>query len=1019
MSQEEIAGGSSKRLLWVSLNEIPAAAKLSASLTRFIFLAGFSLSLVSIDCSASDQPSERHWIEVEPILKSKCYPCHSHAARTTEGGLTLDSRNGWEKGGDSGPAIEPGKPERSLLVRAIRGADPETKMPPDETLSSKEIKIIEQWIQTGAFDPRTTPVAETMDADWWSLQDLRRPEVPNEGHPIDAFITQKHREKGLEPTGTADPTTLVRRAYMDLHGLHPTRQQVSEFLNTGTTDTFIDLIDQLLASPRYGERWARHWLDVIHFADSHGCEHDVKRDNAWRYRDYVIQRFNEDVCWDRFILEQLAADVIYPDEPHLNAALGFIAAGPLELSRAGTAPVAFDYLDRDDMVTQTTGAFLSTTASCARCHAHKFDPITQEDYYALQAVFAGIGKGDIEYDASSAVQKTRRDLERILSASNSKDRDILLLKQYQDIVKTWVIQQKESEVHWSPLQPNLFLSLGGATLTMQDDGTLFASGEVPDEERYTISAPVHLDRVTAIRLDVLRDERLPMSGPGRAGNGNLHLTEIDAHWIEDGSKSPVKLTIARASADFDQDGWTASQAIDGDTKSGWAIFPKVNESHHIVFELTAPLVTTKGGKLAITLKQLHPPKHVIGRFKLSVTDASGDMTTALPKVIKNGIAKPMESRTDEEQIAIAAAALKAHATHELETLPPKHAVYGVSASWSHAKKLESPQSPKPVHLLKRGAFNQPQELVAPGALSALSSLDVHFNKVDANDEASRRIALANWIADPTNPLTWRSIVNRVWHFHFGRGLVETTNDFGRMGKQPSHPELLDWLACWFRDDARGSLKELHRLILTSKTWQRSSGRDSYLQSHQLDADDVYLWKAHRRRLDADSFRDSLLSISETLDLKMGGPGVEHFIKSKGPQATPSLDYFSYDWNSPGANRRSIYRVVWRGIPDPFMEALDFPDLGMLAPERGESVSALQSLALFNNDFVLHCSIKAASRFESQATDSESQIRLAVEAILLRSPASDELIHYADYVAEHGLAAFCRVLFNSNEFLYVD
>ena len=260
-------------------------------------------------------------------MKSKCYPCHSHAARTTEGSLTLDSRNGWEKGGDSGPAIEPGKPERSLLVRAIRGADPETKMPPDETLSSKEIKIIEQWIQTGAFDPRTTPVAETMDADWWSLQDLKRPEVPSEGHPIDAFITQKHREKGLEPTGTADPTTLVRRAYMDLHGLHPTRQQVSEFLNTGTTDTFIDLIDQLLASPRYGERWARHWLDVIHFADSHGCEHDVKRENAWRYRDYVIERFNEDVRWDRFIKEQLAADVIYPDEPHLNAALGFIAAG--------------------------------------------------------------------------------------------------------------------------------------------------------------------------------------------------------------------------------------------------------------------------------------------------------------------------------------------------------------------------------------------------------------------------------------------------------------------------------------------------------------------------------------------------------------------------------------------------------------------------------------------------------------------------------------------------------------------
>lgn len=956
--------------------------------------------------------------KVQPLLDSKCVSCHSHGARAIEGGLTLDSRSGWQTGGDRGPAIFPGQPKQSLLIEAVRYDNPDLQMPPDEKLSDSEISVLERWISEGANDPRESKTPLQLDANWWSLKPLSRSAFSDQNsatttaaaephHPIDAFIA---------PTAKADRVTLARRLYVDLHGMQPSPAEVNAFVQDQSPDAYSHMVDRLLESPRYGERWARHWLDVIHFADSHGCEHDVKRDNAWRYRDYVIQRLNDDVAWDQFIREQLAPDVFYPEQPQLMAGLGFIAAGPLELSRAGTAPVAFDYLDRDDMVTQTMAAFVSTTANCARCHTHKFDPITQEDYYALQAVFAGIGKGDIEFDSSPNVMKRRRELESLLAATISSDKELLLSPLYSEAIEQWVARKELESVNWVPLDPDVFLSSGGATLTKQDDGTIFASGTVPDQEHYTITSQVTLKHVHAIRLDVFKDKRLPKNGPGRAANGNLHLSEIDIQWFPEGGDAPKRLTVARASADFDQDGWTSAQAIDGDDKTGWAIFPRVDESHYIVFELAEPIESGDQGKLAVTLKQLYPPKHLIGRFRLLVTDAEEGAATVISADARQGLKKPRAERSEKESLAIAAAALNAYARKELAALPPKQVVYGVSNSWSHAKKLSAPQSPKPVHLLRRGSFDKPLHEVGPGALSALDFSPARFELANASDESQRRAALADWLAHPDNPLTWRSIVNRVWHYHFGRGLVDTPNDFGRMGSRPAHPELLDWLAVWFRDEAKGSLKELHRLILTSGAWQSSSAvsANSSAEQHLTRQASV-----RRRRLDADVFRDSVLRISGKLDLTMGGPGIEQFAKTKGPQATSSLDYSAYDWNSPGSTRRSIYRVVWRGIPDPFLETLDFPDLGLLAPQRGNSVSALQSLALLNNHFVLHFSDQMAQRIESRHDVVADQVAMAVQATWLRLPTDNETNAFTAYVKQYGLAAFCRLLFNSNEFLYVD
>lgn len=986
------------------------------------------ICLIAVTLQA-EEPSDTEFFQsrIEPLLKEKCLSCHSHSARQMEGGLTLDSKSGWAAGGDRGPAVVPSKPDDSLLIKAVRYDDSDLQMPPEEKLTDDEIALFVEWVRHGAVDPRKEVSPQDSGTDWWSLKKLAAPTVPGEGHPIDAFVGRRLHESGLQPTELADRVTLVRRLYVDLHGLQPTPEQVRAFVEDDSPNAYEALVDRLLNSPRYGERWARHWLDVVHFADSHGCEHDVKRENAWRYRDYVIQRLNADVPWARFIREQLAPDVFYPQQPQLMAGLGFIAAGPLELSRAKTAPVTFDYLDRDDMVTQTMAAFVSTTANCARCHTHKFDPITQEDYYSLQAVFAGIGKGDIEFDISEEVYRRRRELDGLLAAAAKQDPEVLLQAAYRDVVHEWAAARTSRPVEWKPLNPDVFLSAGGATLTKQKDGSILASGTLPDQEQYTVTAAVDLSQLTAVRLEVLRDDSLPMAGPGRAANGNLHLSEVVLQWFPDGSNAPTTLKIADASADFDQNGWTSAQAIDGDLQSGWAIMPMVGQTHHIVFELQDAVDVSTGGRLAVTLKQLNPPKHVIGRFRLSVTDAEKGVARALPADVTAGLNRPPEQRTQVEATAIAAVALKEFAERELAGLPPKGVAYGVSSSWSHAGRLATPQTPKTVHLLRRGAFDKPVREVSPGALTAIDWLPGRFDVSDPGQEFQRRAALADWLAHPDNPLTWRSIVNRVWHYHFGRGLCDTPNDFGRMGSQPSHPELLDWLAVWFRDEAQGSLKKLHRLILTSRAWQRSStvswtagdgsrpGRSSY----DVDADNQLLWRMNRRRLDAEVFRDSVLQMAGRLDLTMGGHGVEQFTKSKGRQATPALDYSAFNWESTEARRRSIYRVVWRGIPDPFMEAMDFPDLGLLAPTRNFSVSALQSLTLFNNDFVLHGSKWIAQRVEAEQSELDVQVEQAVRLAWLREPSNEEQARFVKYVKQHGQAAFCRVLLNSNEFLFVD
>jgi mono/diheme cytochrome c family protein len=961
--------------------------------------------------------------QVEPILARRCLSCHSHAAGQMEGNLALDWKSGWATGGDRGPAILPGSPDESLLIQAVRHADADLKMP-DDKLPDAEIAILEAWVRDGAVDPRVAePAATAAPGDWWSLRPLVSPSPPAGSapvpqNPIDSFLDERLVKEGLVPVPEADRRSFIRRVSIDLHGLPPTPEEAAAFIADTAPGAHERLVDRLLASPRFGERMARHWFDAIHFADSHGFEHDVFRPNAWPYRDWVIKAFNDDLPWPTFVRAQLAADVFFPDDPPTFPALGYLGAGTYDHSAAATAPRSFENLDRDDMVTQVMSSLASTTANCARCHAHKFDPVSQEDYYALQAVFAGIGKGEIDWDSDSLVAAARKRWRRVAREALSAPETLLDDPENPAIVAAWESASQTRAV-WTTLPLATFTSAFGTELARLDDGSILSGGTPPEKEVITVTLRGPHAPITALRLDLLTDDSLPMKGPGRAHNGNLHLSEFDARVFRAGG-APAAVNIARSSADFNQESWTIEHALDGNPATAWGIHPEEGKPHHAVFVLAAPLVLGPDDTLAISLRQIHGGAHVIGRFRLSATSGDPDAAIALPAAAEEALAIPAATRTRAQQASIAAAILTPLAQAELTKLPPPNKLYAAATTAVNERGTIVFPAPREIHVLKRGDLDQPRGLVGPGALSAIVGLPSRFEFPPGTPESARRAALADWFVDEHNPLTWRSIANRVWQWHFGRGLCDTPGDFGRMGGLPSHPELLDWLAAEIR--RTGSLKAIHRLICTSLAYRRASLCPPEL--FRADPDNRLLARMSPHRLDAESFYDGVLLASGRLDDTRGGPAVAHFSQRPGAQLTPILDYDAFDWDSPGATRRSIYRVVWRGIPDPLFDALDFPDLGLLSPTRGFSASPLQALVLANNRFVLHHARHLARRAESAAPDPaadplQAKIGRMVQWTWQREPTSEETAELAALASRHGLEAVARALFNGDEFLFVD
>jgi hypothetical protein len=879
----------------------------------------------------------------------------------------------------------------------------------------------------------------------WAYRPLEKPALPIVKsqairNPIDQFIVAKLEQSGRASAPEAEKRTLLRRAYFGLIGLPPTPEDLKAFLSDTKPDAFERVVDHLLASPRYGERWARHWMDVVHFAETHGHDQDRIRTNAWPYRDYLIASLNADKSYSRFVQEQVAGDVLFPEDPQAIVALGFLAAGPWDESslrdiREDTIDRQIArYLDRDDVVSTVINTFTSTTVQCARCHNHKFDPIPQNDYYALQAVFAGVDRANRTYDADAKVHQKRMALFRERELAN-KDSAWLGSGEMAATVEAFERMHSASQRGWKILVPETFMPASDAILTRQTNDAILASGNRPERDTYTITTRAPLPTMTAIRLEVLADESLPKRGPGRQDNGNFHLSEFRLLVFERDAPRGRPVRFVNASADFNQSGWNIDHALDGNEKTAWGIHPKVSESHQAVFKLKEPLAIGEDAKLMFILKQLHGEGHVIGRLRLSMTsEQSPAMTTALPADVERILALPKSKRTEAEQAALAKFVVNQRITDELAALPKPSLVYAAASAFEPDASHKPAGAPRAVHVLKRGDINKPQAAAEPGALSCISVMPAKFELADAKNEGLRRAALAQWLTEPGNALTWRSIVNRVWHHHFGRGLVETPNDFGKMGSAPSHPELLDWLAVWFRDDAKGSLKFLHRLIVTSATYRQTSvisrtARPTALNTDSLitddskrtahDSDNRFLARMNRTRLDADQVRDTILQISGALDLRMSGPSDMQFDLQPGHHVTPKVDYAKFDVDSVNARRRSVYRFLFRTLPDPFMDALDCPAGDQLTPVRNASVTVQQALAMWNDAFVVNYADRLAQRLETLAKKPNEQIQLACELALSREPTEAELKDFGEYAGKHGLANFCRVLLNSNEFMFVN
>lgn len=979
--------------------------------------------------------------DVQPIFRKSCLGCHGPDKQ--KGEFRLDVRSVALEGGESyAPNILPGKGAESPLVKFISGGA-DLAMPPEgPRLSPREIAIIQAWIDQGAGWPDEVAGQLKDKNDWWSFRPLRSAESFSTALKaplsIDAFIQARLDAATIAPSPEADRTTLIRRLSFDLIGLPPTPEETAAFLADTDANAYEQLVDRLLNSPRYGERWARHWLDAAHFAETHGNDQDRIREHAWPYRDYLIQALNADKPYHLFIQEQIAGDVLFPDNPQATVALGFLAAGPWDESslkdiREDTLDRQIArYLDRDDMIATAINNVTSLTIQCARCHDHKFDPIPQADYYSLQAVFSGVERANRAYDPDPQIAIRRQHLLKRKSELQQKSAASMAALLNQDVrqsVDQWESRLGSQRAIWKEVTVESFASANGATLTRLSDGSILSGGARPEKDTVTIIATVPLPKLTSVKLEVLTDDSLPHKGPGRQDNGNLHLSEFEV-FIEG---QPTALQLINPRADFDQQGWGIERAIDKSEPTAWGIYPKVGQSHAAAFELREPLTSTEPIRLRFVLKQLHGQGHLIGRVRLLVSDAAPPVRIdLLPEAVTRILAIPASERSDEQRQELAWFQQTEDVEFELSRLPKPSLVYAAAADFEPQGGLVPPPGPRPIHILHRGDIRQPRDSAGPGALACITGLPSRFAIPPNAPESLRRAALARWLTSPENPLTWRSVVNRVWHHHFGRGLVPTLNDFGHMGETPSHPELLDWLAADFRDQGQ-SLKRLHRMIVTSATYRRTSVVASAATLEQLaalDPDNRLLSHRNRTRLDAESIRDAVLQASGRLDLRMGGPSDRQFDLQPGIHVTPKVDYSRFNLDSDPGRRRSIYRFLFRTLPDPFMETLDCPSGDQITPTRSNSVTVQQALALWNDVFIArHCEHIAARIEKECSTPGEgtdqskrglnSCIDRAVRLILCRPATANELVELKGYGDKHGLANVCRLLLNSNEFLFVN
>jgi mono/diheme cytochrome c family protein len=914
------------------------------------------------------------------ILASQCVSCHGPEKK--KGGLDLTLRERALAGGHSGAGIVPGEPGESLLVEKIT----EGEMPPTGALSADQVATVRAWVEAGAPYPVERLVARRAGADWWSLQPVRHPSPPEfRGSdaawlrtPVDAFVLAGLKAAGLQPAPPADRATLIRRVTFDLTGLPPTPAEVEAFLGNPDPCAYDALVDRLLASPHYGERWGRHWLDVVRFGESQGYETNLPRPTAWPYRDYVIHSFNRDTPFRQFVFEQIAGDTLSPGRDTADwltaSATGFLVGGAHDIvgnqTVEGTLQQRAD--DLDDMITVTGTTFLGLTVQCARCHDHKFDPIRQTDYYGLQAIFAGITHAEREILAPDV---HRRRLETAALAA-----ELSRVEQRLDSFEP--VARPESDVAARlKVNPRRNVERFAATKARVLRFTILATadGTEPCVDEIEVFTAATRDHAAPSKRETAVPSNIALASAGGTVTASSEYPGNPIHKIahlNDGHYGNGRSWISRVRGrGVITINWPEPAVIDrvvwGRDREG--VYRDRLASHYYL-------------EVGLEPDRLQVVASSLDRAALQ-SDAGSGESPAVSGLLSGAMPERAELL-----------ARRAMLTERLAQQRPTIKVYAGTFS-----------QPGPTHLLIRGDPTNKGPKVRPAGIAALNPALVI---VSGAPEADRRAALARWIADPASPLPARVMVNRVWHYHFGRGIVATPGDFGFNGSPPSHPELLDWLARAYTS-AGGCLKPIHRLILGSSTYQQSSRLDSHAQA--VDRDNRLLWRVAPRRLEAEAIRDAILAASGQLDTHMGGPGYNIWEKNTNYVAV----YKPRAELGPGDFRRMVYQFKPRSQPDPTFGAFDCPDAALVAPRRNISTTALQALNLFNSPFVVRQSELFAERLLSEAgSDSTSQAERGFRLAFGRSPSPSERNAAVKLIGSHGTAAFCRALYNANEFVYV-
>jgi mono/diheme cytochrome c family protein len=903
--------------------------------------------------------------DVQPILVKSCLSCHGPEKQKS--GYRLDSAAAALKGGDShSPAIKSGDSAGSPFIHLVAGLIPDSKMPAKgDPLTADQIGILRAWIDQGAVWPENSVAEVDPIKSHWSFQPVKRPSIPSLvnrkseiGNPVDAFIGAKLAESKLTPSREADRVTLIRRLYFVMLGMPPTPDEVASFVADKQPEAFKRLVDTVLEDPRYGERWARHWLDVIRFAESNGFETNRERPNGWRFRDYVIAAFNDNKPYNQFVREQIAGDALGVD-----VATGFLVGGPVDI--VGSPDITLTSQQRadeiDDMVGTTGTAFLGLTLSCARCHSHKFDPISHREYYSVAAIFSGVKHG-----------------ERALPLPKDRAAELSKLD----------VRIKELETRLARFVPKPIMA--SATTNTAGNKLRPTVNAVRNEEvlspveakflRFTISAATGgepcIDELEVWSGD--RNVALTTNGTKATASGSLAGYEI--HKLE-------HLNDGRAG---NNRSWISSES-----GRGWVQleFAKTERIDRIVWG------RDRDGQFK-------------DRLATTYRIEAGAMTNAFKLVASSDDREPFKGKTEKPAAPV----------YRFDDAPLAEAEQGRQwlAELEKARKERSSLSkapmvyagnfsqPGPTHRFHRGDPMQKRETVPPGTLAVFNPLTLATN----TPEQQRRLQLADWIASPENPLTARVLVNRLWQHHFGVGLVNTPNDFGKNGVKPSHPELLDWLASELV--ANGwSIKKLQRQILTSETWRQSSApREEALK---VDAGSRLLWRFPPRRLEAEGIRDSILAVSGNLDRTPGGPSF--FLHEVDRENV--YHYHPKEKFGPAETRRMVYAFKVRMEQDGIFGSFDCPDGSLVMPKRSISTTPLQALNLFNSRFVLDQSETFAARLRKEAgEDTTAQVRQAWQLAFNRTPEKSETRQAVEFAKAEGLPAFCRAVLNANEFLFI-